>query len=71
LTKKIDELSAQAQNELERLVQSQKQRLAEKQEVQKKVLNFLHEIGFDRIPQTILEIIIENINKNQKIRDQN
>jgi translation initiation factor 2B subunit (eIF-2B alpha/beta/delta family) len=64
LTKEKEELKDKAKAYLNDLTSKHKQEVSEKQEIQKQVLNFLHEIGFDRIPQTFLDIIITNINAN-------
>jgi hypothetical protein len=44
LTKQENELITQAKSRLAKLVQRQKNELQEKQEIQKKVLEFLHAI---------------------------
>jgi hypothetical protein len=44
LTKQQTELTSQAKARIAEIIQAQKQRLSEKQEIQKKVLNFLHAI---------------------------
>jgi len=59
-----DETENKLKKDLDALTQKHKIALQEKQEKQKRVLNFLHTIWFDRIPQTILNLLIKTINTN-------
>lgn len=62
LTKERDRLEARTRDYLDILSRRQHFELAEKQEVQKQVLDFLHGIWFDAIPQTATDTIISSIN---------
>jgi hypothetical protein len=64
LTDQQNELITQANVRVAEIIRAQKQKVQEKQEIQKKVLNFLHAIWIDRIPQATLNTIIANINAN-------
>jgi hypothetical protein len=64
LTQERDEIESKAKIYLDEITANHKQKVQEKQETQKQVLNFLHAIWIDRIPQATLNIIIANINAN-------
>ncbi len=62
LTNEKEKMKDKAQEYLKSLTRKHKKELAEKQEIQKKILDFLHDIWFDRISQSVINTIIENIN---------
>ncbi|MDR0690500.1 MAG: hypothetical protein LBF32_00180 [Streptococcaceae bacterium] len=64
LTTQKAELQAQADKAREKLIATQKEKAKEKDEIRKEVLDFLHQIGFDALPQAITDTIIVNINAN-------
>jgi molybdopterin-guanine dinucleotide biosynthesis protein A len=64
LTAKKAELQAQADKAREKLIATQKEKAKEKDEIRKKVLDFLHQIGFDALLQSLTDQIIANINTN-------
>jgi hypothetical protein len=62
LISKKTELQAKANNAREKLIHDQKNKAEEKDTLKKEVLNFIHQIGFDTLPQTTTDTIIANIN---------
>jgi chromosome segregation ATPase len=62
LTAKRTELQAQADKAREKLVREQKSKAEQKDRLKKEVLNFIHQIGFDVLPQATTDTIIRNIN---------
>jgi len=63
LIAKRDELQANADKAREKLVYDQKAKAEQKDHLKKETLNFIHEIGFDSIPQATTDTIIANINQ--------
>ncbi|MDR1988243.1 MAG: hypothetical protein LBQ24_05980 [Candidatus Peribacteria bacterium] len=69
LTTKKAELQAQADKARKNLISNQKEKAQEKDEIRKEVLNFIHQIGFDTLPQAVTDQIIANINANPQKYD--
>ena len=63
LNTKKTELQAKANNAREKLIHDQKTKAEEKDTLKKEVLNFIHQIGFDFLPQSTTDTIIVNINQ--------
>lgn len=58
-----DELQTQADKAREKLIYDHKNKAEQKDKLKKETLNFIHEIGFDALPQATTDIIIANINQ--------
>ncbi|GHU38062.1 hypothetical protein AGMMS50256_36820 [Betaproteobacteria bacterium] len=63
LTDSKAELQAKAGNARDKLIHEQKTKAEQKDTHRKETLNFIHQIGFDTLPQTTTDTIIENINQ--------
>ncbi|GHU18556.1 hypothetical protein FACS189475_04210 [Betaproteobacteria bacterium] len=63
LNTKKEELQAKANNVREKLIHEQKTKAEQKDTHRKETLNFIHQIGFDFLPQTTTDTIIANINQ--------